>query len=226
MPGQVFAPAKNHATIAITTTLERFCRRGTITPVYAWAVLEVRLGVGEDEGCGHVSVRGVRGRGVHYRGRERGKGGAAEKHSTDISIFRALSFPIYFFMSSQPLGFSSDFSLLLSSLGLMLLLIPTLPPPIHPSYSVPCRSSIHSPSLLPFPFLISLSPALFPHVSPPFRPPSPLSFFKKKKKSPLHCGPGAVCNRDGQLYGQFELSQSFTANYNNRYQKKPDCLRI
>ena len=35
VPGQVFAPAKNHATIAITTTLERFCRRGTITPVHA-----------------------------------------------------------------------------------------------------------------------------------------------------------------------------------------------
>jgi hypothetical protein len=35
VPGQVFAPAKNHATIAITTTLERFCRRGTIAPVYA-----------------------------------------------------------------------------------------------------------------------------------------------------------------------------------------------
>ena len=35
VPGQVFAPAKNHATIAITTTLERFCRRGTITPIHA-----------------------------------------------------------------------------------------------------------------------------------------------------------------------------------------------
>lgn len=72
VPGQVFAPAKNHATIAITTTLERFCRRGTITPVYAWAILEERLRVGEDEGCGHLSVGGVRGRGVHNRGRDGG----------------------------------------------------------------------------------------------------------------------------------------------------------
>lgn len=78
VPGQVFAPAKNHATIAITTTLERFCRRGTITPVHARAVLEVRLGVREDEGCGHVSVGGVRGRGVHYRG-EGGEERAGEK---------------------------------------------------------------------------------------------------------------------------------------------------
>jgi hypothetical protein len=69
VPGQVFAPAKNHATIAIPTTLERFCRRGTIAPVYASAILLLRLGLdgavlGEDEGGGDVSVGGVRG-GVH-----------------------------------------------------------------------------------------------------------------------------------------------------------------
>ena len=69
MPGQVFAPAKNHATIAIPTTLERFCRRGTIAPVHARAILLLGLGLdgavlGEDEGGGDVSVRGVRG-GVH-----------------------------------------------------------------------------------------------------------------------------------------------------------------
>jgi hypothetical protein len=107
-------------------------------------------------------VRGVRGRGVHYQGRERGKGGAGEKHSTDISIFRALSFPIYFFMSSHPIGPPSDFSLLLSSLGLMLLLIPTLPPPIHPSLLRPLQILDPLPSLLPFPFLTSLSPPYFP----------------------------------------------------------------
>ena len=72
MPGQVFAPAKNHATIAITTTLERFCRRGTITPVYGLAILMLRMRVSwEDEGGGHVRVRGVRGRGVHWLGRKR-----------------------------------------------------------------------------------------------------------------------------------------------------------
>lgn len=68
VPGQVLAPAKNHATIAITTTLECFCRCGTITPVCARTVL-VRLGLqvvlGEDESCGDVPVRGIRGRGVH-----------------------------------------------------------------------------------------------------------------------------------------------------------------
>ena len=103
VPGQVFAPAKNHATIAITTTLERFCRRGTITPIDARGVLEVRLGVREDEGCGHVSVGGVRGRGVHYRGRDGGERGQ-ERNPTDISIFRALSFSYLFFITSQPLG--------------------------------------------------------------------------------------------------------------------------
>jgi len=69
VPGQVFAPAKNHATIAITTTLERFCRRGTIAPVNTSAVLLLRLGLDavlrEDESGGDVSVRGIRGRGVH-----------------------------------------------------------------------------------------------------------------------------------------------------------------
>jgi hypothetical protein len=69
VPGQVFAPAKNHATIAITTTLERFCRRGTIAPVNTRTVLLLRLGLDvilwEDEGSGDVSVRGIRGRGVH-----------------------------------------------------------------------------------------------------------------------------------------------------------------
>jgi hypothetical protein len=69
VPGQVFAPAKNHATIAITTTLERFCRRGTIAPVNTRTVLLLRLGLDvvlwEDEGRGDVSVRGIRGRGVH-----------------------------------------------------------------------------------------------------------------------------------------------------------------
>jgi hypothetical protein len=152
VPGQVFAPAKNHATIAITTTLERFCRRGTITPIHACAVLEVGLGVREDEGCGHVSVGGVRGRGVHYRGRDGGERGLHD-NSTDISIFRALSFSYLFFYREPSYRCPSDFSLLLSSLGLMLLLIPTLPPPIHPSSSVPCRSPIHS---LP-PFCLSRS---------------------------------------------------------------------
>ena len=32
VPGQVFAPAKNHATITIAATLEGFCWRGTIAP--------------------------------------------------------------------------------------------------------------------------------------------------------------------------------------------------
>jgi hypothetical protein len=69
VPGQVFAPAKNHATIAIPTTLERFCRRGTIAPVHASAILLLRLGLDgavlwEDEGGGDVSVRGIRS-GVH-----------------------------------------------------------------------------------------------------------------------------------------------------------------
>ena len=153
MPGQVFAPAKNHATIAITTTLERFCRRGAITPIHACAVLEVGLGVREDEGCGHVSVGGVRGRGVHYRGRDGGE------RATRLKLDRYKHFPcliffLFIFFISEPLyRYPSHFSLLLSSLGLMLLLIPTLPPPIHPSSSVPCRSPIHS---LP-PFCLSRS---------------------------------------------------------------------
>jgi hypothetical protein len=75
VPGEVFAPAKNHATIAITTTLERFCRRGAIAPVCAWAIRLLGLLEGvvwrEDEGGGHVSVGGIRGRGVHYQGRRR-----------------------------------------------------------------------------------------------------------------------------------------------------------
>ncbi len=65
MPGQVFAPAKNHATIAITATLERFSRRGTIAPVDTAILLLLKglLGVlRENERCSHVAVRGV---GVH-----------------------------------------------------------------------------------------------------------------------------------------------------------------
>jgi hypothetical protein len=70
VPGQVFAPAKNHATIAITTTLKRFCRRGTIAPVYTSTILLLRLRLdgiilGEDESGGDVSVRRVGSRGVH-----------------------------------------------------------------------------------------------------------------------------------------------------------------
>jgi hypothetical protein len=69
VPGQVLTPTKDHATIAITTTLERFCRRGTIAPVNTSAVLLLRLGLDvvlrKDEGGGDVSVRGIRGRGVH-----------------------------------------------------------------------------------------------------------------------------------------------------------------
>lgn len=63
VPGQVFAPAKNHATIAITTTLKRFSRRGTIAPVGTAVLLLLKglLGVlRKNEGCGHVAVRGIR----------------------------------------------------------------------------------------------------------------------------------------------------------------------
>ncbi len=49
--------------------------------------------MGEDKSGGHVSVGDVGGRGVHCRGRD---GGGQQRNSTDISIFRALSFPIYF----------------------------------------------------------------------------------------------------------------------------------
>jgi hypothetical protein len=82
VPGQVFAPAKNHATIAITTTLERFCRRGTIAPVNTRTVLLLRLGLDvvlrEDESGGDVSVRGIRGRGVHGTHGSSGRGERGE----------------------------------------------------------------------------------------------------------------------------------------------------
>jgi hypothetical protein len=62
VPGQVFAPAKNHATIAITTTLERFGRRGTISPVDAAVLLQLRILRRGNEGGHVVAVRRV---GVH-----------------------------------------------------------------------------------------------------------------------------------------------------------------
>ena len=112
----------------------------------------------EDEGCGHVSVGGVRGRGVHYRGRD---GGRLKRKSTDISIFRALSFPIYFLYLATPPVLIRFF--------LALILIRTnafthphsSPPQSIPPSSVPCRSPIPS-SLLPFPFL---TPPYFPTCS-------------------------------------------------------------
>jgi hypothetical protein len=63
VPGQVFTPAKNHATITITTTLEGFCGRGTIAPIDGWILLLVRLRVKiicwENESGSHISVRGI-----------------------------------------------------------------------------------------------------------------------------------------------------------------------
>ncbi len=88
----MFAPAKNHATIAITATLEGFSGCWTISPVYAAVLLLVEglLGVlRKDEGCGHVGVRGIR---VHKEREERkGHKGKWEGVNDDPSIrkFRA-----------------------------------------------------------------------------------------------------------------------------------------
>ena len=150
VPGQVFAPAKNHATIAITTTLECFCRRGTIAPVYACTVLLLGLRGKrirwEDEGGGHVSVRGIRGRGVHYRG----KSGEPfrEKENPKPKSISAWLTPylslIYFYYRHIPGSDNPPDRLLLSSLGLMPSFKPypgpTLPPPSSPPS--PCRSPI------------------------------------------------------------------------------------
>jgi hypothetical protein len=57
VPGQVFAPAKNHATIAIATTLECFSRRRTISPVGTAVLLRLRRLCLSDEG-GHVVAVG------------------------------------------------------------------------------------------------------------------------------------------------------------------------
>jgi hypothetical protein len=209
VPGQVFAPAKNHATIAITTTLERFCRRGAITPVHACAVLEVRLGVREDKGCGHVSVGGVRGRGVHYRGRDGGERATRLKPDR-YKHFPCLIFFLFIFLSratpSVPLRFF---------LALILIRTNAI---THPHSSSPNPSILLRPlqipdplppSLLPFPFLTSLS-ALFPHVSPPLH--SHLCCFfiipttlcrSWITRNPRISHPQRQC--------QFELSQFFTA---------------
>lgn len=140
----------------------------------------------------------------------RGKGGAAQKHSTDISIFRALSFPIYFFISRHPLGSESDFSLLLSSLGLMRLLIPTL----HPSPPSPADPR-STPSLLPFPFLTSLSPALFPHVSPL----STLLLITTFYLPLFPCGSASLTKVSLEARVCNTNDNTLTAHFNNRYQK-------
>jgi hypothetical protein len=59
VPGQVFAPAKNHATIAITTTLKSFSRRRTIAPVYPAVLLLLLIVLWKNERRGHVAVRGI-----------------------------------------------------------------------------------------------------------------------------------------------------------------------
>lgn len=112
----------------------------------------------------------------------------------------------------------------------MLLLSPTLPPPIHPSLPPSPADPRSTPSLLPFPFLTSLSPALFPHVSPPF----PLSslFHKPNRRLifitslyPLRIPVSltkvsleARVNTNANSNPP-QLSQTFTAHFNNRYQK-------
>ena len=184
VPGQVFAPAKNHATIAITTTLECFCGGRTISPVDARGILERGLGVGEDEGSGHVSVGGVRGRGVHYRGRD---GGGQQSKSTDISIFRALSFPIYFLCpATLPV-------LIRFFLALILIRTNAI---THPHSSSPADPRCPPP---PYPFPVP-DPTELLHSPPNFY--LPPFHHRQTHHAYVQC--------------QFEPSLSFTAPYNNK----------
>jgi hypothetical protein len=66
--------------------------------------------------------------------------------------FPCLIFFLFIFYHQPTYRIQSLFSSLLSSLGLMLLLIPTLPPPIHPSLLRP----LQIPDSLP-PFCLSRS---------------------------------------------------------------------
>ena len=116
--------------------------------------------MGEDKSGGHVSVGDVGGRGVHCRGRD---GGGQQRNSTDISIFRALSFPIYFlYPATLPV-------LIRFFLALILIRTNAI---THPHSSSPNPSILLRPLQIPdpvlpfaFPFLTSLA-ALFPHVCP------------------------------------------------------------
>jgi hypothetical protein len=189
--------------------------------------------VGEDKSGGHVSVGGVGGRGVHCRGRD---GGGQERNSTDISIFRALSFPIYFLYPATPPVLIRFF------LALILIRTNAI---THPHSSSPNPSILLRPLQIPdpvlpfaFPFLTSLS-ALFPHVCPthlsstePLLLSSPVRSVDRLHLSSADPGSHSmvkpspeprVCNRDALLSNANsnspQLSQSFTAHYNNRYQK-------
>ena len=199
VPGQVFAPAKNHATIAITTTLERFCRRGTIAPVNTRTVLLLRLRLDvilwEDEGRGDVSVRGIRGRGVHSvrvesgrgeRGEGRGKGRPLERNQASISIFRALSFSLFIYYH-QPSSRLFQSFLIRFFLALILIrtnalsLHPTLSSLLYPICHLSNLTTIHPPHSSSPPFALSRldSPhhslnhflSLVPSPPPPLCPP-------------------------------------------------------
>ena len=180
VPGQVFAPAKNHATIAITTTLERFCRRGTIAPVNTRTVLLLRLRLDvilwEDEGRGDVSVRGIRGRGVHSvrvesgrgeRGEGRGKGRPLERNQASISIFRALSFSLFIYYH-QPS--SRLFQSFLIRFFLALILIRTNALSLHPTLSSlpPFKPYHYPPAPLFLPALRPIPTRLSPSLTQPF----------------------------------------------------------
>jgi hypothetical protein len=118
--------------------------------------------VREDKGSGHVSVRGVRGRGVHYRGGERGRGRAAEKLDR-YKHFPCLIFFLFIFYLRAILPVTLRFFL-----ALILIRTNAI---THPHSSSPNPSILLRPLQIPDP--LPPLPFAFPVPDLPLRPISP-----------------------------------------------------